>query len=214
MTTQFHEWYQDLQVERTVKALKQNNFDARYFSKSGEALQEFWKMVPDGASIGTGGSMTLGQIGFYEEAQKRPVKLLNPFAKGLSPDDAEKVRRQIFTADVFVCSSNAVTEEGELYNIDATGNRVGAMIFGPRKVILFCGTNKIVKDISEAEKRVQEWVSPINAKRLNCKTPCVQTGECADCSSPDRICNIYTVLAKKPRRTDFSIFLIGEPLGF
>lgn len=214
MATQFHQWYQDLQVERTIKALQKNNFDARYFSKASEALQEFWKMVPEGATIGTGGSITLNQIGFYEEVQKRQVKLLNPFAKGLSPEEAEKVRRQIFTADLFVCSSNAITEDGELYNIDATGNRVGAMFFGPRKVVLFCGTNKIVKDITDAENRVQEWVSPMNVKRLGSKTPCAQTGECSDCSSPDRICNIYVVLAKKPRRTDFTVFMIGEPLGF
>jgi hypothetical protein len=211
--TQFHQWYQDLQVERTIKALKRNNFDARFFPKASEALQELWKMIPEGASVGVGGSVTLNQIGFFDEVQRRPVKLLNPLAKGLSPEEADRIRREIFSAAFFLCSSNAVTEDGKLYNIDATGNRVAAMIFGPKKVILICGANKIVKDVAEAQRRVQEWVAPMNVKRLDYKPPCGQTGVCSDCSSPERICNAYVILAKKPRRTDFTIFLVGEPLG-
>jgi hypothetical protein len=211
--TQFHQWYQELQVERTIKAMKKNNFDARFIPKASEALEELWKMIPDGASVGVGGSVTLNQIGFFEAAQKRPVKLLNPFAKGLPVEEADKIRREIFTADFFLCSSNAVTEDGKIYNIDATGNRVAPMIFGPKKVILICGANKIVKDIAEAQKRVQEWVAPMNVKRLGFKPPCGQTGECSDCSSPERICNAYVILAKKPRRTDFTVLLVGEPLG-
>lgn len=211
--TQFHQWYQELQVERTIKALKKNNFDARFFPKASAALEEIWKMIPEGAVVGYGGSLTLTQIGFIDEIQKRPVKFLNPFAKGLSPEEGERIRREVFTADFFFASSNALTEDGKLFNIDATGNRVGAMMFGPKKVILICGANKIVKDIAEAQKKVQEWTAPLNVKRLGYKCPCGQTGECSDCASPERICNAYVVLAKKPRRTDISIFLIGEVLG-
>jgi len=211
--TQFHQWYQELQVERTIKALKKNNFDARFFPKASDALEELWKMIPEGAKVGIGGSVTLNQIGFFDAAQKVPIKLLNPFAKGLAPEETDKIRREIFSADFFICSSNAITEDGKLYNIDATGNRVGAMIFGPKKVILICGMNKIVKDIAEAQRKVQEWVAPMNVRRLGYKTPCAQTGECSDCASPERICNAYVILAKKPRRTDFTIFLVGEPLG-
>jgi hypothetical protein len=212
--TQFHQWYQELQAERTIKALKKNNFDAQFFPKASEALAALWKMIPQGASVGVGGSFTLGQIGFYDEAQKHSVKLLNPFAKGLSPEEADKMRREIFLADFFICSSNAITEDGKLYNIDATGNRVGPMIFGPKKVILICGANKIVKDIAEAQKKVQEWTAPMNVKRLGYKPPCGQTGQCSDCSSPERICNAYVLLAKKPRKTDYMILIVGEPLGF
>jgi hypothetical protein len=211
--TQYHQWYQELQVERTIKALKKNNFDARFFPKASAALEEIWKMIPEGAKVGYGGSLTLTQIGFIDEIQKRPVKFLNPFAKGLSPEEGERIRREVFTADFFFASSNAITEDGKLFNIDATGNRVGAMMFGPKKVILICGVNKIVKDIAEAQKKVQEWTAPVNVKRLGYKCPCGQTGECSDCASPERICNAYVVLAKKPRRTDISIFLIGEVLG-
>jgi len=210
---QFHQWYGEMQAQRTVQALKKNNFEAQYFSKAAEALEALWRLIPEGATVGVGGSVTLNQIGFYDAVQKRPVKLLNPFAQGLSPEEGGKIRRAIFSADVFVGSSNAVTEDGKLYNIDATGNRVAPMIFGPKKVVLFCGINKIVKNIEEAHQRVKEWVAPMNVKRLGYKPPCGQTGQCADCSSPERICNAYVVLAKKPRLTDFSVFLIGEDLG-
>jgi hypothetical protein len=210
---QFHQWYGEMQAQRTVQALKKNNFEAQYFSKAAEALEALWRLIPEGATVGVGGSVTLNQIGFYDAVQKRPVKLLNPFAQGLSPEEGGKIRRAIFSADVFVGSSNAVTEDGKLYNIDATGNRVAPMIFGPKRVVLFCGVNKIVKDIDEAHKRVKEWVAPMNVKRLGYKPPCGQTGVCIDCGSAERICNAYVTLAKKPRQTDFSVFLIGEDLG-
>lgn len=211
---EFQQWYSELQVERTIKALKKNNFEARFFPKASEALAELWKMIPEGASVGVGGSFTLGQLNFPDEAQKRPLKFLNPFAKGLPLEEANKIRRAIFTADFFVASSNAITEDGKLFNIDAVGNRVGPMMFGPKKVVLICGANKIVKDMPEAYRRVQEWVAPMNVKRLGYKPPCGQTGQCSDCSSPERICNIYVTLAKKPRMTDFTIFIVGETLGF
>jgi hypothetical protein len=212
--TEHEKWFIEKRVERTIKALKKNNFDARYAANSAESLGEIFQMIPEGSTVGVGGSLTLGQIGFFEEVKKRPVTLLNPSIPGLSPEEALKVRREILLADVFLSSSNAVTEDGALYNIDATGNRVAAMMFGPRKVILVCGVNKVVRDIAEAEARVRDWASPMNARRLSVKTPCVDTGECADCASPQRICNIYVAMKKKPLRTDVTVLLVGEALGF
>lgn len=212
--TEFHEWFQQLQLERTLKALKKNNFGAQFVPKASDAPGEIFRMIPGQATVGIGGSVTLNQIGFFEEALKRPIRLLNPTASGLSAEEVEKIRREVFFADVFLSSSNAVTEDGKLYNIDATGNRAGAMMFGPKNVILVCGVNKIVRDIAEAQRRVQDWVAPMNAKRFGLKTPCAETGKCADCSSPQRICNLYTILAKKPFRTDITVLLVGEPLGF
>ena len=213
MSTQFHQWYYEKLAERTIAALKKNHFEAQYVPKASDALEALWKMIPEGATVGVGGSLTLNQIGFQDAVQKRPVKFLNPFAKGLSPEESGKVRREILTADFFVGSSNAVTEDGKLFNIDATGNRVAPMMFGPKKVVLICGVNKIVKNLAEAQTKVQEWTSPMNVKRLGYKPPCGQTGVCVDCSAPDRICNAYVVLAKKPRLTDYLILLVGEFLG-
>jgi hypothetical protein len=200
-------------MERTLKALRKNNFDAQFVAKATDATGAIFKMIPDGSTVGVGGSMTLNQIGFFEEAAKHAIRLLNPSAQQLSMEEFILMRRQILLADVFLCSSNAVTEDGKLYNIDGTGNRVAAMTFGPRKVILVCGVNKIVKDITEAHRRAQEWAAPMNAKRLALKTPCAETGVCADCASPQRICNIYITMAKRPLRTDITVLLVGEPLG-
>lgn len=211
--TELHRWFQELQVERTLKALRKNNFQAEFVPAACDAPGEIFKRIPEGSTVGVGGSMTLTQIGFFEEAKKYPIQLLHPFAPGVSPEESLRIRREIFLADVFVSSSNAVTEDGKLINLDGTGNRVAAMIFGPTKVILVCGVNKLVKDMAEAHRRVQEWAAPMNARRLGVKTPCAETGLCADCDSPQRICNIYTILAKKPLRTDITVFLVGEPLG-
>ncbi|HUJ89522.1 MAG TPA: lactate utilization protein [Syntrophorhabdales bacterium] len=211
--TEFHTWYEELQVERTLKALRKNNFDAQFVAKATDAAGVIFKMIPDGSTVGVGGSMTLNQIGFFEEAAKHAIRLLNPSAQQLSVEEFIQMRRQILLSDVFLCSSNAVTEDGKLYNIDGTGNRVGAMTFGPRKVILVCGVNKIVKDLTEAHRRAQEWAAPMNAKRLALKTPCAETGVCADCASPQRICNVYVTMAKRPSRTDITVLLVGEPLG-
>jgi len=210
--TEVQEWFEKLRVERTIKALKKNNFEAQFVEKAAHAVREIFDMIPDGATVGVGGSMTLTQIGFFDEASKHSITLLNPTPHP-SIDDFLRMRREIFLADVFVSSSNAVTEDGKLCNIDGSGNRIGAMTFGPKKVILVCGVNKIVKDIDEAMKRVQNWAAPMNAKRLGLKTPCAETGVCSDCRSPQRICNTYVVTAKRPTWTQVTVLLVGEPLG-
>lgn len=212
--TEQERWFRELQVERTIKALKKNNFDAGYVPSAAEALKAVFSMIPDGATVGVGGSQTLHQISFFDEAKNRPFKLLNPVLGKVYLEEYTEERRKMAQADVYCASSNAVTEDGKLYNVDASGNRVGAMSFGPKKVILVCGVNKIVRDLEEAERRVREWAAPMNAKRLSLKTPCVETGVCADCSSPQRICNIYSVIVKKPLRNSFTVLLVGEPLGF
>jgi hypothetical protein len=212
--TNFEKWYENLQVQRTLNALKKNNFDAQFVPKASDVLETIFKMIPEGATVGVGGSQTIGQIGFFEEVINRPVRFLNPVVQGMPPEEVVKIRREVLHADFFLSSSNAVTEDGEIYNIDSIGNRVAAMMFGPKNVILVCGVNKIVRNINEAKVRVQEIIAPINAKRLGLNTPCAVTGQCTDCSSPQRICNIYTILAKKPMRTNVTVILVGEPLGF
>ena len=210
---QLERWYREKQVERTIQALKKNNFEALYVPDSKAALEEVMKRIPDGASVGIGGSVTLTQLGLQEALAKRKVQFIWPQQQAKSDEERFDLFRKCFTSDVFVSSSNAVTESGKLFNVDATGNRVGAMFIGPKKTIVVCGVNKIVKDLEAAEKKVREWVAPQNAKRLGRKTPCVETGVCADCNSPDRICNIYVSLAKKPVRTEVVVILVGENLG-
>ncbi len=206
-------WFREKQAERTVQALKKNNFEALYVSDSKAAVEEVMKRIPDGVTVGIGGSITLTQLGLQEALGKRKVHLIWPMQQAKNDDERLELFRRCFSSDVFLTGTNAITENGKLYNVDATGNRVGAMFIGPKKTIIVCGVNKIVKDLEDAEKRVREWVAPQNAKRLKKKTPCVETGVCGDCSSPDRICNIYVSLAKKPTRTEVVVILVGENLG-
>lgn len=210
---QLERWFREKQVERTIQALKKNNFEALYVLDSKAALEEVMKQIPDGATVGVGGSVTLAQIGLLDALKNRKIQLIWPFQQARSDEERLELIRKSFSADIFLSSTNAVTEDGKLFNVDATGNRVGAMFIGPQKTIIVSGVNKIVKDVEAAEKRLKEWAAPQNAKRLNRKTPCVETGVCADCSSPDRICNIYVTLAKKPSRTDVVVILVGESLG-
>jgi hypothetical protein len=163
--------------------------------------------------VGVGGSVTLTQVGILEALEKRSVHLIWPAQQAKNMDERMELIRKSFSSDIFLSGTNAITEDGKLFNVDAMGNRVGAMCIGPKKTIVVTGVNKIVKDLEAAEKRVKEWIAPQNAKRLNRKTPCVETGVCGDCSSPDRICNIYVTLAKRPSRTEVVVILIGEVLG-
>ncbi len=210
---QWEQWFQEKQVERTVKALKKNNFEAVFVPDSKTALEEVMKQIPDGATVGVGGSVTLTQVGILKALEKRNIHLIWPAQQAKNMDERMELIRKSFSSDIFLSGTNAITEDGKLFNVDAMGNRVGAMCIGPKKTIVVTGVNKIVKDLEAAEKRVKEWIAPQNAKRLNRKTPCVETGVCGDCSSPDRICNIYVTLAKRPSRTEVVVVLIGEVLG-
>lgn len=210
---QLERWFREKQAERTINALKKNSFEGVYVSDSKAALEEVMKRIPDGATVGAGGSVTLTQIGLLDALKNRKIQLILPLQQARNDEEKLELFRKCFSADIFLSSTNAVTEDGKLYNVDATGNRAGAMFIGPKKTIIVCGVNKMVKDLEAAEKRVREWVAPQNAKRLSKKTPCVETGVCSDCSSPDRICNIYVSLAKKPARTEVVVILVGENLG-
>jgi hypothetical protein len=210
---QWEQWFQEKQVERTINALKKNNFEALFVSDSKAAFEEVMKRIPDGVTVGIGGSVTLTQLKLQEALGKRKIQLIWPFQQAKNEEERLRLIQKSFSADIFLSSTNAVTEDGKLFNVDASGNRVGAMFIGPQKTIIVSGVNKIVKDIEAAEKRVKEWTAPQNAKRLGRKTPCVETGVCADCSSPDRICNIYVTLAKRPNRTEVVVILVGEKLG-
>ena len=127
--------------------------------------------------------------------------------------DPQEVYRRTFSADVFLTSANAITEEGELYNVDGNGNRVAAICYGPRSVILVAGVNKIVRDIDEAAARVKRIAAPANAKRLGCKTPCATLGRCIDCNSPGRICRAMSIHMRPLNGARHTVVLIGEELG-
>lgn len=200
--------------QKTVEALKHNRFEATYYESAEEAMKELLAVIPPDATVGIGGSWTLISLEVVEKLEARGNTVYCHHKPGLSPEQILDIRRKQLTCDVFLTSSNAITEDGRLVNTDATGNRVAAMIFGPKKVIVLAGVNKIVGSLEEAEERIRSTAAPLNNKRLNRPNPCVQTGHCMDCQGPTRLCNVTTVIHKRPPVSNIHVWMIGEELGY
>jgi hypothetical protein len=198
----------DQNIKTVVESLKANRFDTVEFVEDADtAVKKVLNMIPIEAKVGIGGSMTIRQIGLRDQLTKRGnIQIIRP---GQPP--IEEFRR--LQDDILLTSSNAVTLDGKLVNIDATGNRVARMIYGPQKVILVIGQNKIVRNVDEAIKRVKYVIAPYHGMTMGIEAPCAVDGRCTDCKSPGRICNITTIIEKKPRMTEFVIVLVGQDLG-
>jgi L-lactate utilization protein LutB len=207
-------WHREKRGTKAVEALEKNGFAAVYRGDRESATEHVLNLVPDNAVVGCGGSMTISELGLKEKLTRKGCVLLDHGKAGLSLEERGKIRRSQLTSDVFLCSSNAVTLEGELVNVDATGNRVAAMMFGPGRVIVAAGVNKIVGNFDEAEARIKSLAAPVNSKRLNYANPCAVTGTCANCGGKTRICNLTTIIRKRPPFTDIHVVIIGEELGY
>jgi hypothetical protein len=196
-------------IEAVLKSLRNNNFKVEYFEKAKDAIPAVLNLIPADASIEMVGSISVAQLGLLDMLRKRGNKGLD--FSNLRESSFEEMQK--YRKDVLLVSTNAVTLDGKLVNIDGMGNRVASMFFGVKKVILLVGTNKIVEDVQEAFERVQKVIAPYHAKYIGVNTPCASTGECSDCDSPYRICNITTIISKKPPSVDFTIILVDEDLG-
>lgn len=200
-----------LKMERTAEALRANNMYCECVDSTEEALDVIESLMCEGDTVAVGGSMTLSEIGVLDMLREGTYNFLDRYEKGA---DVQKIFRDSFYADVYLTSSNAITEKGELYNVDGNANRVAAMAFGPKSVIVVAGYNKIVKDVEEAKVRVQEIAAPANATRLGCQTPCTKTGHCMDCASPSRICATTVIMGHQREKERVKVILIGEELGY
>lgn len=203
-----------LHIEKTIKNLQKNNMDACYAETKEEALKTALASLQEGDTVSCGGSMTLFETGVIEALRSEKYHFLDRYKEGLSREDIEQIFRDSFSADAYFVSTNAVTEEGELYNVDGNGNRVAAMIYGPKKVIVIAGYNKIVKDRDAAVERVRKVAAPANCARLSCKTPCAKTGECMDCTGDSHICCSYVFLGQQREKGRIKVILVGEELGY
>jgi len=209
--------FKDIYYKRcqlALTALKANGFEVIYADNANEALDKVMSFIPKRAKVGIGGSVTVRDIGLVEAIEKQSNTIFMDWGKPLELKEKIKVRKDALTSDVYLTSSNAITLQGQLVNIDGTGNRVSAMIFGPKKVIIVAGANKLVDTLDEALARIRNIAGPLNGKRLNLKTPCALTGKCTDCNSPDRMCKVKVILEKKPSLSDITIVLVGENLGY
>lgn len=196
-----------------IKALKKGNMTGIYFDTKEEAAAYAADLIQDGSVVTWGGSVTVEQIGLKGLLEQREVTCLDR-DKAKDPAGKKAIYRQAFSADYYLMSSNAITMDGKLVNIDGNGNRVAALTFGPDNVLVFAGMNKIVADEHEAVSRVQNIASPPNTNRLNLNTPCAVTGFCGDCHSEGCICcsTVITRHSRQPGR--IQVILIGETLGY
>lgn len=199
-------------IENTLKALMKNGFKARYFEDSKSAAKTLLEEISVTDKVGIGGSMTIKELGLPDALLQRGNTVYFHWLE-TTPEGMDNARRNASTADVYLTSTNALTEKGQLVNIDGTGNRVSAMVFGPKKVYVVCGINKLVDDVDGAIKRIKDNAYK-NARRLNLKTPCAITEKCNDCDSPQRMCNVTTIIEKKPNKIDIEVMIIGESLGY
>lgn len=205
-----------LRIKETqlIKAFEANNMTCM-FVKNQEELRHYLKgILTSQKKVAVGGSVTLNQLGVIDLMRESDVNFIDRYEEGLSRDEMLERFREGFFADLFVTSTNALTMDGCLYNIDGTGNRVAAMIFGPKEVIVIAGLNKICQDEQEAIAHIRGCSAPANAMRLNKKTPCVKTGHCMDCHSPDRICSSYVKLGYQGQVNRIKVIIVEENLGY
>lgn len=204
----------DLRVEKTIKALEKNLMKGYYVKSRDELIALIDTLIKDDRLITAGGSVTLDETGVKAHLKENYKGVFIDRDDCSSTEEVGELYRRAFSADTFFASSNAVTEEGELYNVDGNGNRVSAMIFGPKQVILVVGTNKIVPDMRAAETRLEKIAAPANTVRLGCETPCAKVGECCHCHSERRICCSYVRLGQQRVKDRIKVIFVEGEYGF
>jgi anion-transporting ArsA/GET3 family ATPase len=216
MEKPIHNYWQ-LRLGSLKEALESNNFEVFIADSAREAGRLVMdKILPKVApkTISWGGSMTFVATELYDKLKAYPkAEILDTFDKSVTPEESLERRRQSLMVDLFVTGTNAVTRSGELVNLDMIGNRVCGITFGPKNVVVMVGRNKVVEDLEAAIERIKDYSAPVNAMRLNKKTPCAKSGVCEECKSPDRVCNSWTVTQKSFPKGRIKVVLINENLG-
>ena len=211
-------------IEKVMKALQDNNMEAFFVENKSQVCGVVESLLKDGDTVTCGGSVTLAESGVADLLKSGRYKFLDR-SKATNDEEKRQLYIDSFGVDAYFCSSNALTENGELYNVDGNANRVAAILYGPKSVIMVVGINKIVADIEEAQLRVKTIAAPANTKRLNCNTYCRETGHCvaldsekteiaSGCKSEQRICCNYVISAKQRIKNRIKVILVGESLGY
>ena len=208
--------YWQIRLAQVAEALEKNNFEVYRAENIAQAKTMVEEIISRTGvkSISWGGSMTFINSGMYDALKGRSdLDVVDTYDKSLSDEQKMEKRRAALLVDLFILGTNALTEAGELVNLDMIGNRVGGLVFGPKQVVVLAGRNKIVADVEAAMGRIKNYVAPINTKRLGKKTPCVKTTYCEECQSEDRICNTWTITQKSFPKGRIKIVLINEDVG-
>ncbi len=210
----YQKWLWEKKGEKCLKNLIKHGFDAHFSDNCDAAAVLIMGLVSDFNSFGFAGSDTTRKLNLPEKLKQQGKTIYDHWDPELSPEGNLDCRKQQMLADCFMCSANAISLTGEIVNVDGVGNRTNAMSFGPKKVIIVAGMNKVVKNLDAALDRIYEVAAPMRAKSLGIETPCGITGICSDCNDPMRLCRITTILHRRPMMTDLSVVLINESLGF
>jgi hypothetical protein len=209
--------YWKIRLANLKEALEANNFEVFVADNTEDAKKVVLEQIiprTGAKSVSWGGSATLLSTGLYDALKESTdMEVLDTYDKKLSPEESLERRRRSLLVDLFLAGTNAVTESGQLVNLDMIGNRIGGITFGPKDVIILVGRNKITADLDEAMARTKDYAAPVNSMRLNKKTPCVKTSYCEECKSPDRICNSWVITEKSFPKGRVKVVLINQDLG-
>lgn len=212
--TEIRKIYNSHLGESVVKALEGNGFKAQYAATSGEAVKAVLELVPKGSSVGIPGTSTIRELGLPDELESRGCRIFQHWDPSLAPEDRPQRWEDEIASDVYLTSSNGVTLDGMLVNIDGTGNRVAGMAWAKNRIIFVVGINKISPDVQTSLERIRNIATPVNALRLGLDIPCTKTGYCVDCNSPQRACRAVLILEKAPFGRDAHVIIVGEELGY
>ncbi len=204
----------ELLANKVIKSLSTRHIDGYYSATSADAIKKVLTLIPQGSSVSWGGSMTIRDMGLTNALHKADIYTLFDRDMAQSPEEAQAIYRQAFGADFYISSANAMSEQGDIVNIDGNGNRVAAIAWGPKKVVFVVGINKIAKDLDAAIKRARGTAAPINTVRLNRDTPCTLDGVCHDCHSANSICNQIHIIRNSYDNRRFTVVIVGEELGY
>ena len=203
-------------AEKVIKGLKKRQIEGIYCEDSRTAVAEICRLIPEGSLVALGGSETILESGLVDALRKMDIDLLDRYKSGVTKAEVDGMRQKGLGADIYIASSNAVTADGKLVNMDGLGNRAAAVVFGPGKVILMVGMNKVVRDVEDAVARIKTIAAPLNSVRVGVKTPCSQLGFCSDphCSPPNRICSHLVITEANMIPGRITVVLVGEELGY
>ena len=203
-----------LLAQKLIKNLKRRNMQAFYCPTAQEAVAMVQNLIADGSSVTWGGSMTVRDMGLPQALKERGTLQVLDRDVVESPEEKQNMYLRAFTADVYLSSANAISEDGVIVNIDGNGNRVAAITWGPKKVIFIVGLNKVASTVEAAIARARSTASPINAQRFDINTPCHTDGTCHNCTSPDSICSYIHLLRNCRNQDRHTVVLVGENLGY
>ncbi|GHT25452.1 hypothetical protein FACS18942_00340 [Planctomycetales bacterium] len=203
----------ELLAPKIVKALESRHFAAWYFKTAAQAVEKILSLIPQGSTVSWGGSATINQIGLTQKLKDGNYEVLDRDSAP-TPEIKKRITRDAVLCDTYLSSINAISEDGQMVNIDGFGNRAAAVIAGPEQVIIVAGMNKVVKTVEDAFARAKYYASPINAQRFGLKTPCASTGSCSNCLSDDCICSYIVTMRNCRPAQRIKVVLIGEELGF